>query len=117
MNALTRKPGGQQSSTLEIKFADAYLVTWPNTRMDIVHPRSRQSPPAPYTTPPHLPTETRSTECAYRQRGNTSPLTVHISQPEIQTAYTGSFFYPTAMLVTSRRYYAACVGGRPSRLG
>lgn len=72
LTALTRKPGGQQSSTLEIKFADAYLVTWPNTRMDIVHPRSRQSPTAPHTTPPHLPTETRSTECAYRRRGHIS---------------------------------------------
>jgi len=70
--ALTCKPGGQQSSTLEIKFADAYLVTWPNTRMDIVHPRSRQSPPAPYTTPPYLSTEKRSTECAYRRRGHIS---------------------------------------------
>jgi hypothetical protein len=70
--ALTRKPDGQQSSILEIKFADAYLVTWPNTRMDIVHPRSHQSPPAPYTTPPHLPTETRNTECAYRRRGHIS---------------------------------------------
>jgi len=72
LTALTRKPLGQQSSTLEVKFADAYLVTWPNTRMDIVHPCSRRSPPAPYTTPPHLPTETRSTECAYRQRGHIS---------------------------------------------
>jgi hypothetical protein len=70
--APTRKPGGQQSSTFEIKIADAYLVTWPNTRMDIVHPNSRQSPTAPNTTPPHLPTETRSTECAYRGRGHIS---------------------------------------------
>jgi hypothetical protein len=71
LTAQTRKPGGQQQpSTLDIKFAEAYLVTWPNTRMDIVHPRSRQSPPAPHTTPPHLPTETRGTECSSRRRGH-----------------------------------------------
>jgi len=99
VTALTRKPGEQQS-TLEIKFVDAYLVTWPNTRMDIVHPRSRQSPPAPYTTPPHLPTETRCTECAYRRRG-------HISMGICR--HTWSFFYPTTTLATSRRYSVACV--------
>jgi hypothetical protein len=55
----------------------SYLVTWPNTRMDIVRLRSSQSPRTPLNTPFHLPTETREYESGIHRPLNTGLFHPH----------------------------------------